>query len=264
MSKAKLRAGNLEHVHNDDAIEVPKIDAKAIPKVELMSHLKPTEELIFGTLKFFFSKQKFQINAPFKGFIICGPVGTGKTELAKQVSRKIASELPDVRTNLIPVDSAVVASPKWGEAEAIFRSLFNFATNSKERAILLFDDVESLFLSRGAKTAREWHYSLSSLFFHLVDSMNPSHSMVLATTNRPDLIDAAITTRLYSVNVSRVPIKQLLSSASQMIDQLLESPDQRQLVFKDVQARLRAAKAPTIRDCRQFVIISCIENKVFS
>jgi SpoVK/Ycf46/Vps4 family AAA+-type ATPase len=256
----------LEHGHHHDegAVEIPEIDAREIPRVELMDHLKPTEDLIFGTLKFFFSKKKFQVNAPFKGFIISGPVGTGKTELARQVSRRIAIEMPDMETVLIPVDSAVVASPKWGDAEAIFRILFGQAAVSTQRTILLFDDIESLFLSRGAKTAREWHYSIGSLFFHLVDNLNPSRGMVLATTNRPELIDEAIRTRLYNVPVSEVPIQHLLDSARKMIDELLESSSQREMIYKDVETRLRAQPNPTIRDCRQLVIVSCIENKIFS
>jgi SpoVK/Ycf46/Vps4 family AAA+-type ATPase len=256
----------LDHQHESEDIHgIPHIDGNQIPKVDLMPHLKPAEDLIFGTLKFFFTKERYQANAPFKGFVICGPVGTGKTELAKQVARRIATEVRDGKsTYLVPIDSAVVASPKWGEAEGTFRTLFSLANGSDERrVVLLFDDLESLFLSRGASTAREWHYSLSSLFFHLVDSMNPFNSMVLATTNRADLIDTAIRTRLYGITVSEVPMKELLDSAKRMIEQLLDTPSQRETIFADVETRLRNWQNPTIRDCRQLVIISCIENKIF-
>lgn len=63
------------------------------------------------------------------------------------------------------------------------------------RTVLLFDDVESLFMARSAAGAREWHFSQNSVFFHGIDELDTSHTVVVLTTNRIDLVDAAVIDR---------------------------------------------------------------------
>ena len=255
--------------HHDENSRIVEINSRDIAKVDLMEHLRQAEDLLFKTSYYFFSSERFSSNAPFKGFLIHGPVGTGKTELVKQVARRVANELPNDEVRLVPVDSSVVASPKWGESEQVFESLFSMVKHvdqhdRKTKIILLFDDLESLLLARGMTAAREWHYSLNAVFFHLVDNMNPYQSLVFATTNRPDLMDAAITTRLYSVPVANVPLTELMKYASGMLDSMLGPNPRKGVVMKDIEKRLTGLTTPTIRDCRQFAIVSCIENDVLS
>ncbi|MHB2036117.1 MAG: ATP-binding protein [Nitrososphaerales archaeon] len=259
----------MSHTH-ETSDRIVEINGNDIPEINLMDHLKPAESLLEKTAEYFFSSQRFSANAPFKGFLIHGPVGIGKTELVRQVARRVALNLKgkaDVR--LIPVDSSIVASPKWGESEQVFQSLFSYVKNihhtaNNPKVILLFDDIESLLLARGMSAAREWHYSLNAVFFHLVDSMNPFESMVFATTNRIDLMDAAVTTRLYSVELSNVPLKELLRYTSGMLESMLGPGTKKDVVLEVVGERLKALDKPTIRDCRQLAIISCIEKGVLS
>lgn len=232
-----------------------------------MEHLSKHEELVSRTLKYFFSNERFSSNSPFKGFILHGPVGTGKTELVKQAARKVAIELKDrAEVTLIPIDAAVIASPKWGESEAIMQALFEEVKHSisgKAKSVLLFDDIESLLLSRGMQTAREWHYSLNSVLFHLLDNINPFYNVVFATTNREDLLDEAISSRLYSVAVSSVPIEQLLRYSKQMLESIIGPGHERENeIIADVKSKLASLEVPTIRDCRQSVIVSMIERGI--
>ncbi len=258
----------LSHHHHDENSRIVEINARDIAPVELLEHLRKSEDLIYKTVLYFFSSKRFSANAPFKGFLVHGPVGTGKTELVKQVARKVGEHLKDDDVRLVPVDSSVVASPKWGESEQVFESLFSMVKGldheRKKKIILLFDDLESLLLARGMSAAREWHYSLNAVFFHLVDNMNPFESIVIATTNRADLMDSAITTRLYGVQISNVPKTELLKYTDNMLDSMLGPNPKKHLILKDVESRLENLQTPTIRDCRQMAIISCIENNVLT
>ena len=63
------------------------------------------------------------------------------------------------------------------------------------RTVLLFDDVESLFMARSASAAKEWHFSQNSVLFHSLDELDTSHTAVVLTTNRFDLLDEAVRAR---------------------------------------------------------------------
>jgi SpoVK/Ycf46/Vps4 family AAA+-type ATPase len=261
----------MNHHHHDDESKIVSLNGEEIAPVELMPHLRPVEELLYNTTLYFFSSKEVSSNAPFKGFLVHGPVGTGKTELVKQVARKLAVNLGSSATvRLVPVDSAVVASPRWGETEAVFQKLFslvkdlNVVSNNSAKVVFLFDDIESLLLSRGSSMSREWHFSLNSVLFHLLDNMDSHQSMVFATTNRKDLMDPALSTRLYSVEIHNAPMKTLLTYSGKMLDSMLGNNPNKSKVLKDVKSKLAALKSPTIRDCRQITIISCIEKKALN
>lgn len=250
--------------HPEESKRVVEINAKEIAPVQLMDHLTKHADLIFKTIHYFFSSERFASNAPFKGFLIHGPVGTGKTELVKQVARRMGEELDSANIKLVPVDSSVIASPKWGESEQILQYLFSIVKgvdHEDTKIILLFDDLESLLLARGTQAAREWHYSLNAVFFHLLDNMNPFKTIAVATTNRPDLMDAAVSTRLYSIPILNVPRSVLLQYADDSLRTMIGTSPKRQIILKDVESKLSKLATPSIRDCRQIVIVSCIENQ---
>ncbi|MFI5421736.1 MAG: ATP-binding protein [Nitrososphaerales archaeon] len=261
----------MNHHHDDDSHKIISFSAETLHEVELMPHLRATEELMFKTTHYFFSNPNVGADAPFKGFLVNGPVGTGKTELVKQVARRVALTLKDSAVvKLVPVDSAVVASPKWGESEAVFQKLFSFVndlnlvSNNNAKVIFLFDDIESLLLSRGMSASREWHFSLNSVLFHLLDNMNPNQSILFGTTNRMDLMDPALSTRLYGVKIPSAPVKTLLNYSSKMLDSMLGDNPKKAKVLKDVKSKLIALKTPSIRDCRQITIISSIEQQALN
>ena len=107
---------------------------------------------------------------------------------------------------LVIIDGADIARGRYGDSEEQLRKLFQFAREGEfhghrheddptRRTVLLFDDVESLFLTRGSGGAKEWHFSQNSVFFHAIDELDTSHTTVILTTNRIDLVDEAIIDR---------------------------------------------------------------------
>jgi hypothetical protein len=107
---------------------------------------------------------------------------------------------------LVIVDGADIARGRYGDSEEQLQKLFRFAREGEfhghrhdddpvRRTVLLFDDVESLFLTRSSGGAKEWHFSQNSVFFHAIDELDTAHTVVILTTNRIDLVDEAIIDR---------------------------------------------------------------------
>jgi len=173
-----------------------------------------TQERFIGqmanALKYFFGKGDDTFsshfphkkdNFPFKGFVLTGPPGSGKTEAVKEAGRRlfIELEMENLELRLLHISTADINRGKFGEAEQRLRSVFNEAKNNsgtRIRTILLFDDIDTLLVSRDDKRSAEWTLALNATFFHELDQMNTSETMVCATTNKTEMLDDAVKSRL--------------------------------------------------------------------
>jgi SpoVK/Ycf46/Vps4 family AAA+-type ATPase len=180
-----------------------ELDPFTIKEVELLDYQKKVFKKMYNVITWLFNGEYSYL--PFKGFLLYGPPGTGKSEVVKQVSKKVAEAYPNVK--ILFIDGADIASPKWGDAEQKLKSVFEMS--DYERRIIIFDDIESLMMSRGAEIAKEWHYSINSVLFHALDFLDPSKCIVLSTTNRIDLVDDALKSRLYLIEIPEVPKEEL-------------------------------------------------------
>jgi hypothetical protein len=102
------------------------------------------------------------------------------------------------------------------QLQAIRRDARSGFTAAGQRSVLLFDDVESIFMARGSQHAKEWHFSQDSVFFHSIDDLDTSRSVIVLTSNRPDLIDDAIRDRFLSYVIDYPDLETLI----QMIEQI--------------------------------------------
>lgn len=243
------------------------ISGRQLPLVQLIEPLAKIEDLIRRTCEYLFKGNLSMANPPLKGFLLEGVPGTGKTEIVKQVTRNLDRRLRTVFHVLI--DGGDIASPRWGDAEWKLTSVFRIIDQLKEeksdpKVVVLFDDIESLMMARGASIAREWHYSINSILFHEIDRLDPSKIIICATTNRPDLVDEAIRTRLYPIQVNPVGTEFLMKIVDEILISSKTSDEARIAAREEIETRLTQMEAPTIRDARQITVIVCMEKGVWS
>ncbi len=121
---------------------------------------------------------------PPRGVLLVGPPGTGKTLTA----RSLAEELG---VNYIAIAGPEVIGKYYGEAEARLRSLFEKAAKAAP-CIIFIDEIDSLVPDRG-KVEGEVEKRLVAQLLSLMDGFAQTTGViVLAATNRPDHLDAAL------------------------------------------------------------------------
>lgn len=249
LGRDDIKMYDLHTVYHDD------IKAKDIEYIKLTRTQKNVHDIIVKITKFFFKGGSNIYKIPFRGFLLEGPPGNGKTEIAKQAARTLSLEIGNVYIRFL--DTARIASPQWGKAEEKLKNLFTIS-DKDGKYILLFDDIESLVINRVSSISREWHYSINSLIFHFLDILDPSNAIVIATTNMPELIDKALRSRLYCIHIPELPKNELLEIAKNLVENLTYISDiisyGDNIILNEVIEELNNLEAPSIRDIQHIII----------
>ena len=122
-----------------------------------------------------------------KGVLLYGPPGTGKTLLAKAVSNESDS-------NFISIKGPELLSKWVGESEKGVREVFSKARENAP-TVVFFDEIDSIAGERGSGQGGGSQVServVSQLLTELDGLEELEDVVVVATTNRPDLIDSAL------------------------------------------------------------------------
>ncbi len=163
-------------------IEVPKVEWKDIGGLD-----KAKQELIEAVVWPLDYPEVFDTlhTEPPKGILLFGPPGTGKTMLAKAVANESDA-------NFISIKGPELLSKWVGESEKAVREIFRKARQAAPTIIFL-DEIDSIAPTRGMSSdSRVTERVVSQILTELDGLEELKDVVVLAATNRPDMIDKAL------------------------------------------------------------------------
>src|ERR687898_1184076 len=124
---------------------------------------------------------------PPKGILLYGPPGTGKTLMAKAAAH-------ESEANFISIKGPELLSKWVGESEKGVREVFRKARQAAP-CIIFFDEVDAIAPRRGGSFGGDSHVTerLISQLLTVLDGLEIlTNVVVIAATNRPDIIDPAL------------------------------------------------------------------------
>ncbi|MDQ5842146.1 MAG: CDC48 family AAA ATPase [Thermoproteota archaeon] len=123
---------------------------------------------------------------PPKGILLYGPPGTGKTLMAKATAN-------ESEANFISIKGPELLSKWVGESEKGVREIFRKARQAAP-CIIFFDEIDAIAPARGADFGNS-HVTervISQMLTELDGLEVLTNVVVIAATNRPDIIDPAL------------------------------------------------------------------------
>lgn len=122
---------------------------------------------------------------PIKGILLYGPPGTGKTLLAKAVAN-------ETEANFISISGAQVLSKWVGDSERSVRDIFKKARTAAP-CVLFIDEIDALAPVRGGDEGHKVTERVVDTLLTEMDGLkNLKNVVVMAATNRPDIVDPAL------------------------------------------------------------------------
>jgi len=129
--------------------------------------------------------KRMGIRAP-KGILLYGPPGCGKTLLGRAVAT-------ESEANFITIKGPEIFSKWVGESEKAIREVFRKARMASP-AVIFFDEVDSLVPGRGMGYADSGvtERVISQLLTEMDGIISLEDVVIIAATNRPDIVDPAV------------------------------------------------------------------------
>jgi len=170
-----------------DAIVVEKPNIKWSDVAGLDAAKEALKEAVILPIKFphlFTGKRK-----PWRGILLFGPPGTGKSFLAKAVATEANN------STFFSVSSSDLVSKWLGESEKLVKNLFEMAREQKP-SIIFIDEVDSLTSSRSDNESESARRIKTEFLVQMQGVGNDNDGiLVLGATNIPWVLDAAIRRR---------------------------------------------------------------------
>jgi transitional endoplasmic reticulum ATPase len=164
-------------------VEVPDVSWESVGGLE--GTKERLRETIQWPLEYPEVFQTMDMESP-KGVLLYGPPGTGKTLLAKAVAN-------EAQSNFISVKGPELLNKYVGESEKGVREVF---AKARENAptVVFFDEIDSIAGERGRNMGDSGvgERVVSQLLTELDGIEDLEDVVVIATSNRPDLIDSAL------------------------------------------------------------------------
>ena len=163
-------------------VEVPNIGWKDVGGLEEAK--QELREAVEWPLKYPDVFETLQLKPP-RGILLYGPPGTGKTLMAKAVAN-------ETNANFISVKGPELLSKWVGESEKHVREMFRKARQVAP-SIIFLDEIDSLAPARGVSFDSHVTERVVSQILTELDGLEELKDVVvIAATNRPDIIDPAL------------------------------------------------------------------------
>jgi transitional endoplasmic reticulum ATPase len=164
-------------------VEVPNVKWSDIGGLENVK--KQLEQAVEWPLKYSDVFEKSGAKPP-KGILLYGPPGTGKTLLAKAVAN-------ESEANFISIKGPELLSKWVGESESGVREIFRKARQAAP-TVVFFDEIDAIAPVRGSGygDTNVTERVVSQLLTELDGLEELQRVVVLAATNRPDIVDPAL------------------------------------------------------------------------
>ncbi|MHA1346957.1 MAG: CDC48 family AAA ATPase [Candidatus Heimdallarchaeaceae archaeon] len=163
-------------------VEIPNVTWEDIGGLDEVK--QEMQRIIEWPLKFKEIYKTMNAKSP-KGLMLYGPPGTGKTLIAKAVAH-------ESEANFISVKGPEVLSKWVGESEKAIREIFRKARQAAP-CIIFLDEVDSITPVRGRSSDSGVTERVISQLLTELDGLEELRNVVvIAATNRPDMVDPAL------------------------------------------------------------------------
>jgi transitional endoplasmic reticulum ATPase len=200
----------------ENVVEVPNVSWEDVGGLEDVK--RELYETVQYPLEHADKFEKFGMQ-PSKGVLFYGPPGCGKTLLAKAIANECGA-------NFISIKGPELLTMWFGESEANVRELFDKA-RAAAPCILFFDEIDSIAKARGggASEAGGAGDRVINQILTEIDGVGARKSVfVIGATNRPDILDNAVTRPGRLDQLIYIPLPDYKSRVSIFRANLRKSP----------------------------------------
>lgn len=168
---------------NEDKKDTPEKSNYTFSDVAGLDEIKEEMNELCGFLIDPTNYLKFGAKIP-KGVLFHGPPGTGKTLIAKAIAG-------ETKANFIYASGSEFVEKFVGIGASRIRSLFDKAKKNSP-SIIFIDELDAIGISRSVDNNSERDQTLNQLLVELDGFNNYDNVIVIAATNRMDILDKAL------------------------------------------------------------------------